>query len=168
MVHTGTEHSAPIASQRLGDPRLLDLALSEGCTVVAAHSATRAFFDSPAEDYSRFLVDLMRNQPRLYGDTAVLGSLPRWRCLPEILNNPMASSRTLYGSDWPFPANALVFWNRLHPLTLLDLMTEKNLFLRDLRLKQALGLPPESFSLAADVLALEPRAELQDGQVAEP
>ena len=54
MVHTGTEHSAPIASQRLGDPRLLDLALSEGCTVVAAHSATRAFFDPPAEDYFPF------------------------------------------------------------------------------------------------------------------
>jgi uncharacterized protein len=168
MVHTGTEHSAPIASQRLGDPRLLDLALSEGCTVVAAHSATRAFFDLPAVDYSRFLVDMMRGQPRLYGDTAVLGSLSRWRCLPDILHSPLASSRMLYGSDWPFPANALAFWNRLHPLTLLDLMTEKNLFLRDFRLKQALGLPPESFSLAADVLALEPRAELQDGQVAEP
>jgi hypothetical protein len=80
----------------------------------------------------------------------------------------LASSRTLYGSDWPFPANALVFWNRLHPLTLLDLMTEKNLFLRDFRLKQALGLPPESFSLAAGVLALDRKAELQNRQVPEP
>lgn len=168
MVHTGTEHSAPIASQRLGDPRLLDLALSEGCIVIAAHSATRAFFDLPAADYSRFLVAMMQGQPRLYGDTAVLGSLPRWRCLPDILNSPGASSRTLYGSDWPFPANALVFWNRLHPLTLLDLVTEKNLFLRDFRLKQALGLPPESFSLAADVLGLDRMAALQNRQVAEP
>jgi len=31
-------------------------------------------------------------------------------------------------------------------------MAEKNLFLRDFRLKQALGLPPASFTLAADVL----------------
>ncbi|HEY9172531.1 MAG TPA: hypothetical protein VI136_09635 [Verrucomicrobiae bacterium] len=162
MVHTGTEHSAPIASQRLGDPRLLDLALGEGCTVVAAHSATRAFFDPPAEDYSRFLVGMMRRQPRLYGDTAVLGSVPRWRCLPDILHSPAARSRTLYGSDWPFPANAFVSWNRLHPLTLLDLMGEKNLFLRDFRLKQALGLPPESFPLAAEVLALDRKAGLPD------
>ncbi|MCX6923314.1 MAG: amidohydrolase family protein [Verrucomicrobia bacterium] len=164
MVHTGTEHSAPIASQRLGDPRLLDLALSEGCTVVAAHSATRAFFDPPAEDYFRFLVEMMRGQPRLYGDTAVLGSLPRWRCLPDILSSPAARPRTLHGSDWPFPANALVFWNRLHPLTLLDLMAEKNLFLRDFRLKQALGLPQESFTLAADLLAVDRDPKFPGGQ----
>ena len=155
IVHTGTEHSAPIASQRLGDARLLNLALNEGCTVVAAHSATRAFFDSPAENFFPFLEEMMRDQPRLYGDTAVLGSLPRWRCLPDILNSPTVRPRTLHGSDWPFPANALVFWNRLHPLTLLDLMAEKNLFLRDFRLKQALGLPQESFTLAADVLAVD-------------
>jgi len=138
--------------------------LSEGCTVVAAHSATRAFFDPPAEDYFRFLEEMMRGQPRLYGDTAVLGSLPRWRCLPDILSSSAARPRTLYGSDWPFPANALVFWNRLHPLKLLNLMTEKNLFLRDFRLKQALGLPPESFALAADVLALDREAEFPDRQ----
>jgi len=84
----------------------------------------------------------------------VLGSLPRWRCLPDILSSSVARPRMLHGSDWPFPANPLVFWNRLHPLTLLDLMAEENLFLRDFRLKQALGLPPESFVLAADVLAL--------------
>jgi hypothetical protein len=87
-------------------------------------------------------------------DTAVLGCLARWRCLPDILRTPAASARVLYGSDWPFPANALVFWNRLHPLTLLDLMAERNLFLRDCRLKQALGVPPESFTLTADVLGL--------------
>ncbi|MEI6391267.1 MAG: amidohydrolase family protein [Verrucomicrobiota bacterium] len=162
MVHTGTEHSAPITSQRLGDPRLLDLALSEGCTVVAAHSATRAFFDPPAEDYFRFLEEMMQGQPHLYVDTAVLGSLPRWRCLPAILNSPVAGPRTLHGSDWPFPANALVFWNRLHPLTLLDLMTEKNLFLRDFHLKQALGLPPDSFALATDVLALDRESKVPD------
>ena len=164
MVHTGTEHSAPIASQRLGNPRLLDLALSEGCTVVAAHSATRAFFDPPAENFFPFLEEMMRDQPRLYGDTAVLGSLPRWRCLPDILNSPTVRPRTLHGSDWPFPANALVFWNRLHPLTLLDLMAEKNLFLRDFRLKQALGLPQESFTLAADVLALDCATEFTNRQ----
>ena len=162
MVHTGTEHSAPIASQRLGDARLLNLALSEGCTVVAAHSATRAFFDPPAENFFPFLEEMMRDQPRLYGDTAVLGSLFRGRCLPAILNSATVLPRTLHGSDWPFPANALVFWNRLHPLTLLDLMAEKNLFLRDFLLKQALGLPPESFALAADVLAVDRDAKFPD------
>ena len=82
--------------------------------------------------------------------------------LPDILNSPTVRPRTLHGSDWPFPANALVFWNRLHPLTLLDLMAEKNLFLRDFRLKQALGLPPESFAFAADMLAVDHDAKFPD------
>jgi len=38
-------------------------------------------------------------------------------------------------------------------------MAEKNLFLRDFRLKQALGLPQRSFSLAADVLAMDREAK---------
>ena len=110
----------------------------------------------------------MRGQPRLYGDTTVLGSLPRWRCIPEILSSPVARPRTLHGSDWPFPSNALVFWNRLHPLTLLDLMAEKNMFLRDFHLKQALGMPPESFALAADVLAVDPEAGFPDRRAGGP
>lgn len=149
MVHTGTEHSAPIASQTLGDPRLLRLALEEGCTVIAAHSGTRAFFNPPDEDHFADLVALTAQHPRLYADTAVLGSQFRWRCIPEIVGTPSVLPRMLHASDWPFPANALVFWHRLHPLTLAGLMAEKNLFLRDLRLKQALGMPEESFRTPA-------------------
>lgn len=36
-VHTGHEHSAPIVSAALADPRKAALALEEGCTVVACH-----------------------------------------------------------------------------------------------------------------------------------
>ncbi len=146
MVHTGTEHSAPIATQTLGDPRFLELALEEGCTVIAAHAGTRAFFNPPAEDHFPDLVALAAKHPRLYADTAVLGSQFRWRCIPEIVRVPSVLPRMIHGSDWPFPANALVFWNRLHPFTLVGLMGEKNMFVRDLRLKQALGLPEASFA----------------------
>lgn len=145
MVHTGAEHSAPIASHTLGDPRFLRLALDEGCTVIAAHTGTRALFDPPAEDHFPDLVALAAEYPRLYADTAVLGSQFRWRCLPAIVRTPSVLPRMIHASDWPFPANALAFWHRLHPLTLVGLMAEENLFLRDLRLKQALGLPVESF-----------------------
>ena len=145
MVHTGAEHSAPIASKTLGDPRFLELALEEGCTVIAAHAGTRAFFDPPVEDHFPHLVALAARHPRLYADTAVLGSQFRWRCIPEIVRTPSVLPRMIHASDWPFPANPLVFWNRLHPWTLVGLMAERNLFLRDLRLKQALGMPDESF-----------------------
>jgi uncharacterized protein len=160
MVHTGAEHSAPIASKTLGDPRLLQLALDEGCTVIAAHAGTRAFFDPPEEDHFPDLVALAVKHPRLYADTAVLGSQFRWRCVPEIVRTPSVLPRVIHASDWPFPANAFVFWHRLHPFTTVRLMTERNLFLRDLRLKQALGLPVESFGRMAPVLAAdEPRPE---------
>lgn len=145
MVHTGAEHSAPIASKTLGDPRFLTLALEEGCTVIAAHAGTRAFFNPRGEDHFPDFVALAAKHPRLYADTAVLGSQFRWRCIPEIVRTPSVLPRIIHASDWPFPANALVFWHRLHPLATVGLMGERNLFLRDLRLKQALGLPAESF-----------------------
>lgn len=53
--------------------------------------------------------------------------------------------RTIYGSDTPFPSNPLVFWNRLAPTKLLSLLSERNLFERNYRLQQALGLPAEVF-----------------------
>lgn len=145
MVHTGAEHSAPIADSTLGAPRLLALALEEGCTVIAAHAGTKSFFDPPAEDHLQELSGLMARYPRLFADTAVLASQFRWRCVPEILQDPDVAKRVVYASDWPFPANALVFWHRLHPVTTVRLMAEANLFLRDLQLKHALGLPTESF-----------------------
>lgn len=152
MVHTGAEHSAPIASKTLGDPRFLQLALDEGCMVIAAHTGTRAFFNPPAEDHFPDFVALTAKHPRLYADTAVLGSQFRWRCIPEIVRTPSVLPRMIHASDWPFPANALVFWHRLHPFTTVRLMAEKNLFLRDLRLKQALGMSEESFGRMGLVL----------------
>ncbi len=88
----------------------------------------------------------------VYADTAVLGSQFRWRCVPSIVRTPSALPRMLHASDWPFPANSLVFWHRLHPFTTLGLMAEKNLFLRDFRLKLALGMPPESFDRMGELL----------------
>jgi uncharacterized protein len=155
MVHTGAEHSAPIAGKTLGDPRLLQLALDEGCTVIAAHAGTRAFFNPPEEDHFPDFVALTAKHPRLYADTAVLGSQFRWRCIPEMVRTPSVLPRILHASDWPFPANALSFWHRLHPFTTVRLMSERNLFLRDLRLKQVLGMPGESFGRMAAVLAAD-------------
>ncbi len=152
MVHTGAEHSAPIASASLGDPRFLELALDEGCVVIAAHAGTKSFFDPPAEDHFPVVVEMMATYPRLLADTAVLGSQFRWRCVPGIVRTPATLPRMIHASDWPFPANALVHWHRMHPFSVVGLAAEKNLFLRDLRLKQALGMPVESFVRIRDLL----------------
>ena len=152
MVHTGTEHSAEIVGNEYSQPQRLVIALEEGCTVVAAHSGMSAFFDK--EDFFPPLLVLMRRFSNLYCDTAVLADKFRWRTLPRLLDTPEVLQRTIYGSDTPFPSNALVFWNRLRPTKLLSLLSESNLFERDYRLKQALGLPPEVFERGAKLLLL--------------
>ena len=152
MVHTGTEHSAEIVGNDFSAPQRLTTALEEGCTVIAAHSGMSGFFDK--EDFFPQLIELIHRFPDLYCDTAVLGDKFRWRCLPRMLAHEDVLERTIHGSDTPFPSNALVFWNRLSPGKLLSLATETNLFERDYRLKQALGLPPHVFERGAKLLRL--------------
>ena len=152
MVHTGTEHSAEIVGNDFSSPQRLTTPLEEGCTVIAAHSGMSAFFDT--QDFFPQLIDLIHRFPNLYCDTAVLGDKFRWRCIPRMLEHKEVLERTIYGSDTPFPSNALVFWNRLSLSKLFSLATETNLFERDYRLKQALGLPPGVFERGAKLLGL--------------
>jgi len=69
------------------------------------------------------------------------------------MSTPEVLQRTVYGSDTPFPSNALAFWNRLRPAQLLSLLSEKNLFERNYRLQFALGLPAAVFERGAQLLA---------------
>ena len=79
----------------------------------------------------------------------------RWRNLPRILTESTVRDRLVHASDFPFPSNALVFWNRLRPLELLRLASESNLLERDFRLKQALGLPQKVFERGAQLLGIQ-------------
>lgn len=152
MVHTGTEHSAEIVGNDFSSPRRLIAPLEEGCLVVAAHSGMSAFYDK--EDFFPELVEMIRRFPRLYCDTAVFADTFRWKCLPRMLDHEEVLERAVYGSDSPFPSNALAFWNRLPARTTIRLAAEKNLFERDYRLKQALGLPHSVFERGARLLGL--------------
>jgi hypothetical protein len=73
--------------------------------------------------------------------------------LERLLKDPIVVGRTLHASDFPFPSNPAVFWNRLHPVTLLRLLCVMNPLKRDWVLKRALGLPTEVFSRANKLLA---------------
>lgn len=151
MFHTGAEHAADIVNTEVCDVARLEPALEEGCTVVAAHAGMGAFFDRV--DYFPALVELARRHPRLYFDNSVLASMFRWRNLPRILDTPEIIDRAIHGSDFPFPANAAVFWNRLSPDRVGSLLAEKNLIERDYRLKRALGFPEAVFTRGARLLA---------------
>jgi len=152
MVHTGSEHAADIVGLANCDPSKLVLALEEGCTVVAAHAGMTAFYDK--EDFFPAFVKMARRYPNLYCDTAILGSMGRWRCLPRLQAAPEALARAIHGSDFPFPPNALVFWHRLPPAALASLLAERNLLERDYQLKRALGLPEAVFTRGAKLLGV--------------
>ena len=139
MVHTGTEHASAVVGHEFSRPLRLAPALEEGCTVVAAHAGMASFFDS--EDFFPELVTLMHKHERLFCDSGNLAAMLRWRNLPRILAEPLVLQRLLHASDFPFPANASVFWHRLRPSVWLDLLAEENLFDRDIGLKRALGFP---------------------------
>jgi predicted TIM-barrel fold metal-dependent hydrolase len=155
MVHTGMEPAPGAMEPWVSDPDRLVTALEEGCTVIAAHAGMGGFFDKK-EDYHHFFPNLARLMGRflkLYCDTSFIASMLYWRAFPRLLEESAVLERTVYASDWPWPSNALVFWNRLAPGKLLSLCSEVNLFERDYRLKQALGLPAEAFERGARLLA---------------
>ncbi len=157
MVHTGTEHAAEISGHENCDPARLALALDEGCTAIAAHSGMGDAFDR--EDFFPSLEAMVERYPNLYCETGNLASMFRWRNLPRLLGSPRVIDRLIHASDFPFPPNALVFWNRIAPGKLFGLLAERNLFERDLRLKMALGLPAEVFERGARILGIGAGAE---------
>jgi len=152
MVHTGTGHSAEIVGDSYSDPLRLVPALEEGCTVVAAHTGTAAFFDR--ESFFPHMISMLERFPKLYYDTSIMASTFRWRTLPRLLETPEVLSRAIHASDFPFPSNAVVRWNRLSPTRMLSLASEHNLMERDYRLKQAIGLPQNVFEAGAQLPCL--------------
>lgn len=156
MIHTGAEHSSVDVDDALSNPANLEPALEEGCIVVAAHAGMKAVFDdrSVFGEFVPNLTALAKRYPDLYCDISVLATMFRWRNVPELLDNDVLASRLVYASDFPLPSNALAFWNRMSPGRLLDLCSEKNLFERDLHIKQELGVPVQAFERGARLLGL--------------
>jgi predicted TIM-barrel fold metal-dependent hydrolase len=137
MFHTGYEHSCKVVSQQFTDPARLGRALDHGGVVVAAHCGTCAFFD-PEDYYPRF-VGMMERYPNLYGDTAILASLGRWRALKRLSREPEGlRARIVHGSDYPFPPALLPYWPRVG----LFPPERKNPLDLDLRIKRSFHLGP--------------------------
>lgn len=138
MVHTGHEHAAPIIDKTLADPRKLELALSEGCTVVASHCGTGSPGDTP--DMLPSFLAMIRKYDRLWGDTSVLGIATRARDFLMILDDDESVPRLVHGSDFPFPAMPAAFIERIGFQAAMRLQRQNNLLRRDFDLKQALGV----------------------------
>ena len=139
LVHTGHEHSAPVLDKNLAAPRRLELALDQGCTVVACHAGTGWVIDVP--DQLPEFVSLLKRSPKLWGDTAVLGTAGRVRDFGRLLDEAqVVRDRLLHGSDYPFPAAPIAFAARIGADAAGRIEQEPNLLKKDLDLKEALGI----------------------------
>jgi mannonate dehydratase len=150
LVHTGHEHSSPIIDVGLANPRKLELALDQGCTVVACHCGTGRQGDNP--DMLPDFLAMIRRYTNLWGDTSVLGGLGRSRDFFRLLDDPLACERLLHGSDFPFPAIPTAFSDRIGTVEALRLQALPNLIQQDYALKEALGVGRASAERAARLL----------------
>ncbi len=161
MVHTGHEHSAPIVSAALANPRKLALALEEGCTVVACHCGT-GWPTDPSDMLPDFLA-MIGKYKNLWGDTSVLGSIGRVRDMSRLLASEEAKDRLLHGSDFPFPATPLAFAGKLGLRKAASLQAIKNPIEQDYALKEALGIGRASAERAYHLIC-EGERDDHDGQ----
>ena len=147
LVHTGHEHSSPIIDVELANPRKLELALDQGCTVVACHCGTGRQGDRP--DMLPDFLAMIRRHTNLWGDTSVLGGFGRARDFVRLLDDKLACERLLHGSDFPFPAIPTAFSDRIGTVEALRLQALSSLIQQDYALKEALGIGRASAERAA-------------------
>lgn len=153
MVHTGHEHSAPVLNKDLASPDKLELALDQGCTVVACHAGTGWTIDKP--DMLPKFLSLLKRYKNLWGDTAVLGTAKRVTDFGRLLANPLASSRLLHGSDFPFPVSPAAYAARIGGAAVADrIQGEKSWIKQDFELKKALGIGLASARRAYEVVVV--------------
>jgi uncharacterized protein len=150
LVHTGHEHSSPIIDVGLANPRKLELALEQGCVVVACHCGTGRQGDRP--DMLPDFLAMIRRYTNLWGDTSVLGGVGRSRDCLRLLDDKLACERLLHGSDFPFPAILTAFSDRIGTVEALRLQALSSLIQQDYALKDALGIGRASAERAAGLL----------------
>ena len=158
LTHTGREWAFADADNQLGDPIRLELPLSLGVTVIAAHIATTG--NTEGKEHFDRILPMFEKYPNLYADISSLTQINKRRYLQRALKVPGVTERLVYGSDWP-----LQFFPVVSPYFHLDLIgirdakavrRQKNTWDRDVVLKKKMGVPESVFVRSRRILALEP------------
>jgi hypothetical protein len=153
LIHAGTgERTFRIVAPEYVDVKLLVPPLEAGVKVICAHSAARIHFSFEANQLAE-LRELLRRYPHLWVDNSGLANLARFRHLPKLARDPLIAARTLHGSDFPVPSDAIYYPLRLGPRRIWQIERERNKLQRDVLIKRALRFTEESFTRAATVLA---------------
>lgn len=156
LTHVGAEDSFSQANDKLGDPKLLRLPLECGVRVVAAHVASSGS-NHGQENFDR-LLEMMPFYPNLTADISTLTQFNRKKYLSRVLKDPRLEGRLMYGTDHPLTNTPLVtplqFPLNLSLSDLWNLWRVENPWDRDVKLKAALGVPPEVFNFSREYFGL--------------
>lgn len=152
LVHSGGgENTFREIAPALKDVRLLRLPLEEGVPVVCAHSGARVLL-SLDPDQLPLVRAMLREFPNFWLDNSGMANPSRFPYLARLARDPLFCERTLYGSDYPVPAQSVYYPRRLGPRRAWRLARISNPLDRDVAIKRALGYPDETLSRAAQVL----------------
>ncbi len=154
LSHTGMEKSFASARDELADPLRLALPLKHGVTVIAAHISTTG--ESEGQDNFERILPMFAEYPNLYTEISSLTQINKLGYLAKALKVPGLTERMLYGTDWPLQYFPVVSpWYHVHRIGLGDAWEVSgfdNQWDRDVKLKEAYGVPPDVFTRRVGVL----------------
>ena len=157
LTHAGQERSFASAVDAYGDPVRLELPLSIGVTVIAAHIATTG--KNVGQDNFGRILPLFERYPNLYADISSLTQVNKLGHLARALKAPGLPERLVYGTDWPLQFFPLVspyyHLNRIGFAAARAAAALDNPWDRDVALKEALHVPGHVFERSAELLPME-------------
>jgi len=154
LTHTGMEKSFANAKDHFADPRLLELPLRCGVTVIAAHIATTG--ESDGQDNFERILPMFDEFPNLYTDISSLTQFNKLGYLAKAVKHPGLTERMIYGSDWPLSSFPMVspFYhiNHIGIKNSWRVSRYKNKWDLDIKLKEAFGVPKTVFTRKLGIL----------------
>jgi predicted TIM-barrel fold metal-dependent hydrolase len=156
LCHTGYERTFTWARNEMSDPKRLELPLKLGVTVIAAHIATTG--KNEGEENMSRLIPMFDKYPNLYADISSLTQINKLGYLSRVLKKSHILDRLMYGTDYPLTETGiclpLYHAFNLTPKEIVRLQRIKNPWDRDIKLKQALGVPADIFARSAETLQI--------------
>jgi uncharacterized protein len=152
LVHSGgSENTFAEVDPALKSLDRLRLPLSMGVPVIVAHLAARVAFRRDPDEIP-LLRRMLAEFPHLWLDNSGMCNPARSGALARGADDPELAERTLHGSDFPVPCNAIWFPRRIRPRRVLSLERISNPLQRDLSIKRALGWSDAPLGRGSEVL----------------
>jgi predicted TIM-barrel fold metal-dependent hydrolase len=152
LVHIGGEKTFFSLNPEFNQIHLLHEALDSGVKIICAHWGTPVLFSREQSQLPQ-LLELIPRYPNLFFDNSGICNPSRYAHLPKLAPLELLMSRTLYGSDFPVPANAYLYLGKLPFSQCRKIQAETNPFDLDIALKRAFHVPEATLRRGHEVLA---------------